>query len=270
MLAFPNAKINLGLHVLRKRDDGYHDIETCLVPIPFTDILEIIPAQSFSFNSTGLAIDTSNEHNLCIKAYHLIRSEYNIGPIAMHLHKVIPMGAGLGGGSSDAAFTLKMLNDLFDIGISTIELKQLASQLGSDCPIFIDNNPAIATGTGTALDEISVDLKGKFLMLVFPTIGINTVQAYAHIHPELPEYSIRKVLKEPIANWKEKLVNRFEKSVFQQFPELEEIKKSLYDSGASYAAMSGSGSTLFGLFNENPNDIAFTQPGIAQKIIQLF
>lgn len=268
MLTFPNAKINLGLHVLRKRDDGYHDIETCLFPIPFTDVLEILPAKAFSFICTGLPVDGKRENNLCLKAYELIHSKYDIGPVSMHLHKVIPMGAGLGGGSSDAAFTLKVLNEIFEIGIESEKLKAMAAQLGSDCPVFIDNDSALASDTGTVLEKISVDLKGKYLLLAFPEIRISTQQAYSDVHPAVPETSLADSLKQPVSNWKQELFNDFERSVFPQYPKLAKIKNELYDSGAIYSAMSGSGSTIFALFEDKPN-IPFSKIGFPQKIFEL-
>ncbi len=268
MIAFPNAKINIGLNILNKRPDGYHDIESCLYPVPFTDVLEIVPAQQFSFTNTGLKVDQDRGDNLCIKAYQLIRASHDISEVSIHLHKVIPMGAGLGGGSSDAAFTLKMLNDLFGLDITNEQLKAFAAELGSDCPFFIDNLPALATGTGTDLSPITLDLKGKFLVLVFPGVSIGTAEAYAHVKPAKPSVELKEVLKFPIADWKDQVKNDFEASIFHNHPDLQKLKDLLYQEGAIYAAMSGSGSTLFGLFDHKPG-LSIQEEGVILKALEL-
>lgn len=268
MISFPNAKVNLGLNILRKRPDGYHDIESCLFPVPLMDALEIIPSDLFSFTNSGLTVDHNNGDNLCIKAYNLIRSRYYIPEVNMHLHKVIPMGAGLGGGSADAAFTLKMLNDLFELRINTDQLKEFASELGSDCPFFIDNKPALATGTGTDLAPISLDLKGKYLALVFPNLSISTAEAYANVKPSEPSVELREAFTLPGANWKDQIKNDFEASIFPNYPLLAKLKEILYEQGANYAAMSGSGSTLFGLFDHKPV-LSIREEGVVVKEFEL-
>ncbi|MEQ9218008.1 MAG: 4-(cytidine 5'-diphospho)-2-C-methyl-D-erythritol kinase [Cyclobacteriaceae bacterium] len=268
MISFPNAKINLGLNILNKRADGYHDLESCLYPVPFTDVLEIIPSREFSFANTGLKVDHDHGDNLCIKAYQLLKTRYGIPAVSMHLHKVIPMGAGLGGGSSDAAFTLKMLNDLFELGITNDQLKAFAAELGSDCPFFIDNEPALATGTGTNLTPISVDLKGKFMVLVFPKVSIGTAAAYAHVKPAKPSVELKEVLEFPVADWKDQVKNDFEASIFPNHPDLQKLKDSLYREGAIYAAMSGSGSTLFGIFDHKPA-LSIQKEGVVVKEVEL-
>ena len=187
MVTFPNSKINLGLNILNKRADGYHDIETCLYPILWHDILEIVPTKSFSFVQTGRAIPGEPTHNLCVKAYELIKERHSIPNISIHLHKVIPMGAGLGGGSADAAFVLKMLNHLFSLKISSHLLKDYASLLGSDCPFFIDNLPAIASGTGTKLELYELNLSKYYIIVIFPDLHTSTSNAYANIQPKTPE-----------------------------------------------------------------------------------
>ncbi|XOV94457.1 MAG: 4-(cytidine 5'-diphospho)-2-C-methyl-D-erythritol kinase [Bacteroidota bacterium] len=250
MISFPNAKINLGLNILNKRDDGYHNIESCLYPIPFTDVLEILPSEQFSFTNTGLTVDHDRGDNLCIKAYELIKAEYKISPVNMHLHKAIPMGAGLGGGSADAAFTLKMLDEIFELKIGNEKLKALASKLGSDCPFFIDNKPALATGTGTDLELIPVDLKGKYMVLIFPEFSIGTSEAYANVHPAQPEHSLKEVITLPLIEWKDQVKNDFEPSIFPNHEVLQQIKDNLIKQGSIYAAMSGSGSTMFGVFDK--------------------
>lgn len=252
MLTFPNAKINLGLNILRKRPDGYHDIESCFYPIPWCDALEIVKAESFRFTSSGLPIPGDTDSNLCVKAYELLRTRYAIGKVHIHLHKVIPMGAGLGGGSADGAFTLNMLNELFSLDLSMKTLESLAAELGSDCPFFIRNEPAIATGRGTELQTIEYSLKGKFIALKNPGIHVGTQEAYAGVKPSIPALKIEEILKKPLADHQILLKNDFETSIFDRYPQISEIKSFLYVQGALYAAMTGSGSTVYGLFTKKP------------------
>ena len=249
MVLFPNAKINLGLHILAKRPDGYHDLETCMYPIPWYDVLEIVPAASFSFVQTGLNIP-SNDNNICISAYHLIKERYDIAPVSIHLHKVIPMGAGLGGGSADAAFTLKMLNELFSLKLNSEQLKEYAGQLGSDCAFFIDNMPAIATKTGTELELFPLNLSNHCLAVIYPEVHISTAQAYAVVTPTPTHRSLKDILFN-LDNWQSQLKNDFEQSIFTSHPVLRIIKEDLYSQGAFYAAMSGSGSAVFSLFEKS-------------------
>lgn len=248
MIAFPPCKINLGLHVVAKRADGYHDIETCFFPVPWTDVLEIIPANELQFTSTGIDIPGKEEENLCIKAFALLRDTFKIPLVKIHLHKIIPMGAGLGGGSSDAAHTLRLLNTIFELKLSTKQLKNYASQLGSDCSFFIQDEPMLGTGRGETLNPISVNLAGYYLVLVKPMVHVSTKDAYAGLTPKAPLHEIKEALLQPVKNWKDSLVNDFETSVFQKFPEIEKVKTRLYELGATYACMSGSGATVFGLF----------------------
>jgi len=250
MLSFPNAKINLGLHIVAKRPDGYHNIESCFYPIPWCDALEVLPSEKLTFTSSGLDIPGTQESNLCIKAYHLLKKTYDLPGVHIHLHKVIPMGAGLGGGSSDGAFTLKMLNDLFELGIDVPSLQNLAGQLGSDCPFFIENKPVIATGTGTNFKGTTLNLSGKYIAIKHPQIHVSTQMAYSQVKPATPTHSIESILRKPIDQWKDVLQNDFEASVFAQFPEIRDVKNQLYSAGATYAAMSGSGSAVFGLFEQ--------------------
>lgn len=259
MILFPNAKINLGLHVLSKRKDGYHDIETCMVPIPLFDALEIVLDKKTTFTSTGLEIPGNEKDNLILKALKLIRKDFNELPhVNIHLHKNIPMGAGLGGGSADAAYALKLYNNLFDLFLEDWFLEDYAAQLGSDCPFFIENTPKIATGRGEILEEVKVDLEGKWILLVNPQLHIGTKEAYAGLTPRIPENSIKDIIPNR-ALWKEHLVNDFEESIFKIYPQIREIKTQLYDRGAFYAAMSGSGSTVFGLFDKEPETGAFDE-----------
>ncbi|MGZ5287479.1 MAG: 4-(cytidine 5'-diphospho)-2-C-methyl-D-erythritol kinase [Flavisolibacter sp.] len=251
MVSFPNCKINLGLHILGKRPDGFHDLETVFYPVPLTDALEIItaPDQYFQFKQTGLSLDLPSDSNICIKAYELFRQVYpTLPPVKMHLHKTIPSGAGLGGGSADGAFTLLLLNKKYNAGLSEETLLDLALQLGSDCPFFIRNQPALATGRGELLEPIHLDLSGYCIMLVNPGVHINTGWAFSQIKPASGRPSLAGIISKPLETWKNNLVNDFEVPVFEQYEELGIIKKTLYDAGAVYAAMSGSGSTLFGIF----------------------
>ena len=248
MVVFPHCKINLGLHVISKREDGYHTIETCFYPVPWRDILEIIPAKEFSFTSSGAIIPGKEEDNLCIKAYHLLKTQFNLDPVKIHLHKVIPSGAGLGGGSSDAAFALRLLNSVFDLKLNGQQLRGYASQLGSDCSFFIEDKPMLGSGRGEQLVDLSLSLKGLYLVIVKPDIHVSTAEAYAGVKPQVAHQTLAKVLSQPVGEWKHLLFNDFEKSVFAKYPAIEIIKNELYNQGAIYASMSGSGSAVFGIF----------------------
>jgi 4-diphosphocytidyl-2-C-methyl-D-erythritol kinase len=253
MVCFPHCKINLGLHILSKRPDGYHALETCFYPVPWTDILEIIHAKEFSFVLTGLPVTDSAEGNLCVKAYRLLQQDHGITPVCIHLHKILPPGAGLGGGSSDAAHTLRLLNELFSLDLSAHVLRDYASRLGSDCAFFIEDQPSLGAGRGEELHEITVELKNKYLVLVKPPVSVSTAEAYKNVIPCVPESGIREILARDIHDWKELLHNDFEKSVFQRYPEIGLIKEKLYNRGAVYASMSGSGSSVFGIFDRELN-----------------
>jgi 4-diphosphocytidyl-2-C-methyl-D-erythritol kinase len=252
MISFPGCKINLGLHILYKREDGYHEIESVMYPVPLHDVLEIVPDETFQFVSTGLPIPGNVEDNLCVKAYHLLQKDHHLQPIYMHLHKNIPLGGGLGGGSSDGANVLLLLNDVFQLDLSIEQLQNYAAQLGSDCPFFILNQPQEAKGRGEQLSPISIDLSGYFLKIINIGLHISTAEAYGNSKPAIPETSIRMQLEKPIEEWKHCLENDFEKGVFSLHPVLSEIKQQLYHEGAVYASMSGSGSTMFGLFKQQP------------------
>lgn len=251
MISFPHCKINLGLHVLSKRSDGYHNIDTCFYPVPLTDILEVIPSSEFSFAQSGLKVDGESEANLCVKAFRLLQAEFGISAAKIHLHKIIPMGAGLGGGSSDAAFMLRTLNEIFDLKISKERLKSLALQLGSDCPFFIDDQPMIGSGRGEALSPVSLSLKGYHLVLVKPEVHVSTAEAYSGIQSKQSERSIQEILSLPIGQWRANLTNDFEKTIFKKHPIINEVKEKFYASGAAYASMSGSGSSVFGIFDKS-------------------
>lgn len=255
MILFPPAKVNLGLHILFKREDGYHEIETCMIPIPFSDVLEITEADEFEFLHTGLAIPGNTDTNLCVKAFLLLKQKFAVPNVRIHLRKQIPMGAGLGGGSSDAAYVLKGLNDLFDLNISISELEVLAAQLGSDCAFFIQSKSQIARGRGEVLTKIDVDLKDKYFVLLNPGIHVGTKEAYDGVQPRIPSKTIEKILVRSIETWQSELVNQFEESIFTKFPLIKEIKDSLIQMGAVYASMSGSGSSVFGIFDKKPTEI---------------
>ena len=245
MILFPNAKINLGLHVVRKRSDGYHDIETLFYPVPgLCDVLELVHADRFEMHCYNAEI---TGENLCEKAWRLLATRYDIPPVAIHLYKKIPMGAGLGGGSSDAAFTLTGLNTMFGLNLPQDELAGLAAQLGSDCAFFVYNRPMLARGRGEILTPFDISL-GHAVRIYPQPVFVSTREAYAGITPQEPAMSLEKVLKLPIEEWKDLLVNDFEKTVFARHPSLQVAKQALYDEGAVYAAMSGSGSALFALY----------------------
>ena len=249
MLFFPNAKINIGLNITSKREDGYHNLETIFYPIKWCDALEITPSKSLSFKSSGIPIP--GDGNLCLKAYELMKGHYDLEPVDIHLHKNIPIGAGLGGGSSDAAFTLMGLNTIFDLGLDKIELKKIALQLGADCPFFIDNEPSLASGIGEILSPTKLDLSAYHLFVVKPDIFVSTAEAFSSIIPHIPSKSIQEEVNRPIEDWT--LKNDFEQSIFPQYPDLLEIKNKLIAAGAVYASMSGSGSSIYGIFSEKPD-----------------
>jgi len=250
MILFPNAKINLGLYVTEKRADGFHNLESVFFPINWTDILEITPQDSFEFSSSGLAISGDVKNNLCYRAYQILQNDFQIPGVHIHLHKIIPMGAGLGGGSSDAAFTLMGLRDLFGLPLTNADLIPYAKKLGSDCSFFLLNSPAFGIGKGDELSPIECTIKDPFFVLVYPKIGISTQEAYANICVSPAKNYLPDALKRPVSEWKSIIHNDFEDSVFPKHPILKEIKEELYALGAIYASMSGSGSTLFGIFDQ--------------------
>lgn len=257
MISYPNAKINIGLNIIEKRPDGYHNIETVFYPFGLSDVLSVEPSATcsdYSFSSGGIAIGGNPDDNLVIKAYRLLQSEYEIPPVDISLIKQIPFGAGLGGGSSDAAFMLKALNVLFELKISTKKLEKLASELGADCPVFIRNKPVFASGIGNVFSPVKLVLKNYFLLLVKPDIHVSTPEAYSLVIPEKPQVSLSELIQSPIAEWKGLIKNDFEKSVFTRYPQIAEIKDSMYDLGAVYASMSGSGSSVYGIFETPPNE----------------
>jgi 4-diphosphocytidyl-2-C-methyl-D-erythritol kinase len=263
MVAFPNAKINLGLHILGKRTDGFHDLATVFIPINIHDVIEVVASNnendSIEYSQTGTEISSDVNDNLCIKAYHLIKQDFpNLSPVKMHLHKKIPMGAGLGGGSADGAFMLNLLNKKFDLGIDKASLAKLSLQLGSDCPFFIYNKPAYATGRGEIISEINLDISHYHILIVNPGIHINTGWAFKSLQLVQNHNDLLEVIQAPIQTWKSNLKNDFEVPIFNEYSEIAQLKQQLYDLGALYAAMSGSGSTIFGIFeNKISEEIKF-------------
>lgn len=257
MIVFPNAKINLGLNVTEKRADGYHNIETVFYPVPLTDALEIVESHSqpndVELYTYGTPIEGNPEDNLVVKAYRLLQKDFRLPHVSIHLYKSIPSGAGLGGGSSDAAFTLKLLNELAAIKLSDEQLELYASVLGADCAFFIRNQPVFATGIGNVFTPIFCSLKGLTLALVKPTVNVSTKEAYAGIQPHAATHALSEVLQQPLGCWKALLTNDFETHILKRFPEIAQIKETFYEQGATYAAMSGSGSAVFGLFQNEPS-----------------
>ncbi|ANQ47646.1 4-(cytidine 5'-diphospho)-2-C-methyl-D-erythritol kinase [Flammeovirga sp. MY04] len=250
MITFPNAKINIGLGITEKRSDGFHNIASCFYPVNWCDMLEMIPAKTLSFQSTGIEIPGNPDGNLCLKAYHLLNENYHIPPVKMHLHKIIPIGAGLGGGSADGAFAIKMLNDMNQLGLSIEEMEGFAAELGSDCPFFIENKPVYVTGRGEVFDTLDLSLEGKYIVLVNPNIHISTKEAYSGVTPTPLSVDLKQLLTSSINEWKGNVVNDFEHSLLKNYPVIDNIKKSLYQKGAIYASMTGSGSTVFGIFDD--------------------
>ncbi|MDR1524015.1 MAG: 4-(cytidine 5'-diphospho)-2-C-methyl-D-erythritol kinase [Tannerella sp.] len=250
MICFPNAKINLGLHITEKRPDGFHNIETIFYPVPLTDALEAVKAGENSFRQTGLKLNSAAEDNLVMKAYGLISKKHTVPPLEIYLKKVIPPEAGLGGGSADAAFALKLINDLCGLGMPDKKLEKMAAALGADCPFFIRNTPVIAIGTGNIFRPVDISLKNYVIYIVKPPVTVSTKEAYRMITPRKPAFALDKLSSLPVSKWKNVLVNDFEDSVFEKYPIIEEIKGSLYALGAEYASMSGSGSAVFGLFKK--------------------
>ena len=264
MIQFPNCKINLGLSILAKRADGYHELETVFYPIAVSDALEILPAANLTMNHSGITVPGDPAQNLCLKAYHLLKKDFPTLPaVQMHLHKNIPMGAGLGGGSSDGTAALMILNQQFTLGLNDQQLIAYASQLGSDCPFFVYNKACHATGRGEVLTPIQLDLSNYQFLLVHPGVHIATAWAFQQLNPHIKSESIQAIIEKPITDWKNYLINDFEAPVFKAEPKLSVIKDQLYQLGAIYASMSGSGSSLFGIF---PKDHFNQAPSIEHAL----
>jgi 4-diphosphocytidyl-2-C-methyl-D-erythritol kinase len=255
MVIFPNAKINIGLNILRKRKDGYHDIETLFYPIGMKDALEYVEngRNMVNFVNSGLKLDIDPEQNIVVKAYRILQETHVLPGLDIHLHKVIPSGAGLGGGSSDAAFLLKALNEHFDLNISKDKLKAIAGRLGADCSFFLENRPAYATGTGDKLEAFDFSLKGYFLVVIKPPFGVDTKSAYAGVVPTEYTLQFKKIIEGSVQEWTGKIKNDFETTLFVKFPDLGHLKGMLSDFGAVYTSMSGSGSSVYAIFGKEPD-----------------
>ena len=257
MIVFPNAKINLGLYVISKRSDGYHNINTVFLPVKnLYDILEVLILQdnkgTDNFTVSGLTIPGKSEDNLCLKALILMRKHIEIPPLNIFLHKIIPFGSGLGGGSSDAAFMLKLLNEMFEAGMTDDNLEKIASEIGADCAFFIRNKITFAEGVGNIFSSLNVDFPKYWIELIIPPVEVSTAFAYQNITPCNPNIDLKTSILSSIDTWRNKIENNFEKPIFEKFPELQKIKEKLYNQGAIYASMSGSGSSVFGLFQQKP------------------
>lgn len=265
MIRFPNAKINLGLQILSRRPDKYHNIATVFYPVGWCDALEVVPSDESgdgcNLHLSGLAVDGHIEDNLVVKAYRLLSQHYPMPAVDAYLHKVVPFGAGLGGGSADASSMLLLLRDLFALPVDDAELAVLAARLGADCPFFIYNRPMLAEGIGDRLSPTEVSLKGYTLLLVKPEVAVSTAEAYSQVVPAVPPVALTDILKRPVSEWRDLLVNDFEPSVFAHYPELAHLKASLYEKGAEYVSMSGSGSTVYGLFRHLPVGLENDYPG---------
>ncbi|GAA4340364.1 4-(cytidine 5'-diphospho)-2-C-methyl-D-erythritol kinase [Mucilaginibacter gynuensis] len=253
MITFPNAKINIGLNVIQRRADGYHNLETVFYPINIKDALEILPADKLSFQSSGIDIPGRMEDNLCIKGYHLIKRDYDLPPVKIHLHKNIPIGAGLGGGSADAAFFIKLLNQTFALDLTIEQMTDYARQLGADCAFFIESKPVYAFGKGDEFLALNLDLSRHKIVLVMPEAHVSTGEAYRGVKAAPVQGVLREQILEPISEWRHNIKNDFENSVFRNHPVIRGVKAALYEAGALYASMSGSGASVFGIFNETPD-----------------
>jgi len=257
MIVFPNCKINLGLHVLNKRTDGFHNLETIFLPLPLSDALEIISVDPETEQTNPVRLSTSGQimdgdpaDNLCVGAYHILKKDFpRLPPVVVHLHKAIPVGAGLGGGSADGAFTLKLLNKKYKLGLEKDQLIQYAAELGSDCPFFILNTPGFASGRGEIVEPVRSDLQDFKIVIVFPYIHISTAWAFSVVTPHAHGENLKEAIAMPVARWKDKLKNDFEDPVFEAYPEIKKIKDHLVEKGALYASMSGSGSAVYGIFD---------------------
>ena len=248
MIVFPNAKINVGLHVVSRRPDGFRNLASGFYPVNWCDALEILPATALRFTASGRPIPGEAGQNLCWRAYELLRADFALPPVHLHLHKNIPIGAGLGGGSADAAFTLRLLNELFTLNIPAAQLEVYARQMGSDCAFFVQNKPVFATERGDVFENIPLNLSGYVCMIIYPNIHITTAEAYQNVTPRLPAADLRTLLQQPITTWRDRVQNDFEAALFPRYPILPALKQQLYAAGALYASLTGSGSAVYGIF----------------------
>ncbi|MGF7082647.1 4-(cytidine 5'-diphospho)-2-C-methyl-D-erythritol kinase [Mucilaginibacter sp. UYCu711] len=253
MINFPNAKINIGLNITERRPDGYHNLETIFYPVQIKDALEVIEAPELSFESSGLDIPGRMEDNLCVKGYHLLKKDFDLPPVKIHLHKNIPIGAGLGGGSANAAFFIRLMNDKFNLDLTIDQQLNYARKLGADCAFFIENKPVFAFEKGDEFETIKLDLSGYSIALVMPDIHISTSEAYSGVKPAPVKQSLFDLIYEPIGEWKNFIKNDFENNIFKNHLEIRGVKAALYEAGAIYASMSGSGASVFGIFDTTPD-----------------
>ncbi len=253
MVTFPNVKINLGLNILSKRDDGYHNLQSIFYPVDWCDILEIVKADSFHFEMSGLEIPGESKDNLVVKAYELMKSKHGLGSVSIHLHKTIPTGAGLGAGSSNGAFTLKMLSEIFDLNLDKTTLLKYAAELGSDCPFFIENVPCHVSGRGEILEKIDFNLSNYWIKIIHPSLHISTKEAFSKIVPKTDVINLKSITKAIESDFSKHFKNDFEESLKESYPQLQHLKQDLQNEGAFYASMSGSGSAIYGLFENKPN-----------------
>jgi 4-diphosphocytidyl-2-C-methyl-D-erythritol kinase len=253
MINFPNAKINIGLNITERRADGYHNLETIFYPVQIKDALEVIESAELSFESSGLEIPGRMEDNLCVKGYHMLKKDFDLPPVKIHLHKNIPIGAGLGGGSSDAAFFIRLMNDKFELGLTIDQQLSYARRLGADCAFFIENKPVFAFEKGDEFEPIKLDLSAYAIALVMPDVHISTSEAYGGVKPVPVKQSLFDLIYEPIGEWKNFIKNDFENNIFKNHVEIRGVKAALYEKGAIYASMSGSGASVFGIFEKTPD-----------------
>ena len=259
MITFPNAKINIGLNIVSRRTDGYHNLETVFYPLLIKDALEIIEADEMDFKASGIPIPGYANENLCLKAYDLLRQDFKLPNIHIHLYKIIPIGAGLGGGSANAAFFIKMVNQKFSLGLTDEDMQAYCRLLGADCAFFIENKPVFAFEKGDVFKPVSIDLSAYNMVLVMPPVHVSTADAYRGVVPRLPSQSLEDLVKLPINQWQGKIKNDFEEHIFKAHPQIRRVKASLIEAGAEFALMSGSGASVFGIF-KNKQDLSFLEP----------
>ncbi|MBK9592476.1 MAG: 4-(cytidine 5'-diphospho)-2-C-methyl-D-erythritol kinase [Crocinitomicaceae bacterium] len=252
MVTFPNVKINLGLNILSKREDGYHNLQSIFYPVDWCDILEIVKADCFHFEMTGLEIPGESKDNLVVKAYELMKSRHKLGPVSIHLHKTIPTGAGLGAGSSNGVFALKMLNEIFDLNLDKTTLLKYAAELGSDCSFFIENIPCHVSGRGENLEKIDFSLSKYWIKIIHPGLHISTKEAFSKIVPKSDVINLKSITELTGSDFSKHFINDFEESLKGSYPQLQQLKQDLLSEGAIYASMSGSGSAIYGLFENEP------------------
>ncbi|MGV3509521.1 MAG: 4-(cytidine 5'-diphospho)-2-C-methyl-D-erythritol kinase [Sphingobacteriaceae bacterium] len=248
MLIFPNAKINIGLNVISRRTDGYHNLETVFYPVKIKEALEIVEADELSFETSGIEIPGFANENLCLKAYKLLKADFDVPPVKIHLHKQIPIGAGLGGGSADAAFFIRLMNDKFNLQLDSLKMQNYARELGADCAFFIENKPVFAHGKGDEFESIALDLSDYYAVLVMPPVHVSTGEAYRGVVPGKPKSSLKELIQLPVEEWKSGIKNDFEESIFKNHSSIRGVKAALYEAGALYASMSGSGASVYGIF----------------------